>query len=69
MLFDREIEPSCAYCKHGTALGRDEIACVKRGIMHCGGHCGTFRYEATKRVPPALPLLESSGLTDEDFRL
>ena len=69
MLFDYEIEPCCSYCKHGTDLGRYEIACIKRGIMHGSGCCGAFRYEPTKRVPPALQRLNSSELTDEDFAL
>jgi hypothetical protein len=69
MLFNRNIEPSCEYCQYGTALGFDEIACIKRGIMTSSGSCGAFRYEPTKRVPQALPSLKPSGLTEEDFSL
>jgi len=69
MLFDRNMEPSCAYCQFGTALGNEEIVCIKRGIMTVSGSCGAFRYEPTKRVPEATPKLKTSGLTEEDFTL
>jgi len=67
MLFDRKIEPGCAYCSFSAALGADEIACVKRGIMNGYGSCGGFRYEPTKRMPRSLPDLKIRGLSEEDF--
>ena len=69
MLFNTNIDPSCAYCRHSTALGGDEFVCVKHGIMHGSGFCGSFRYEPTKRIPPVLPSLDSTGLSEEDFIL
>lgn len=69
MLFDRDIEPSCAYCRYSTPMGRGEIACIRRGIMMSYGSCGSFRYEPTKRVPEHMPGLNTSGLTEEDFAL
>ena len=69
MLFSQNIEPSCVYCQHSLSMGRDEFACVKHGIMHGSGFCGSFRYEPTKRVPPDLPSIRSLGLSDEDFAL
>ena len=69
MLFQRDIEPSCSYCYHGTDIGYDKIACMKRGIMAGYGSCGAFRYEPTKRVPEATPELKVSGFSEEDFRL
>ena len=69
MLFDRNIDASCAYCHHGTALGRDEFICIKHGIMHGSGYCRSFRYEPTKRIPPVVPSLDTSGVSDEDFML
>ena len=67
MLFNRNIEPSCAYCRFGTALGNDEFVCSKRGIMTGFGYCSSFVYEPTKRVPQALPRLKSSALPEEEF--
>jgi len=69
MLFDRNIEPSCAYCLYGAYLGYNEIACSKRGIMTAIGSCGAFRYEPTKREPYIEPKLKDDKLTEEDFRL
>jgi len=69
MLFQRHIEPSCAYCCYGTDLGCDTVACVKRGIMAVYGSCGSFRYEPTKRIPEAAPVFKAVGLSEEDFML
>ena len=69
MLFDFSIEPSCAYCYYSVALGRDEFACAKHGIMYGSGSCGSFRYEPTKRVPPILPIPDPYDLPDDDFML
>jgi len=69
MLFNRDVKPSCAYCRFGAAMGCDEFACLKRGIMNSEGFCSSFRYEPTKRVPEALPRLMESGYTAEDFSL
>jgi len=69
MLFSRKIEPSCAYCRFGTALGYDEFICSKRGIMAGYGFCGSFLYEPTKREPEYVPDLKLAGLPEEDFSL
>ncbi|MCL2126293.1 MAG: hypothetical protein FWH33_09950 [Oscillospiraceae bacterium] len=69
MLFDKNIEPSCAYCHHGTALGHDEYACIKNGLMSGAGSCKSFRYEPTRRVPQALPRFVSHEMNDEDFNV
>ena len=69
MLFDRNIAPSCLYCRHGRELGGREIACLKRGIVDGTGFCGAFRYEPTKRIPQPLPRLTPSKHTDEEFAL
>ena len=31
MLFEKDIEPRCAYCKRGSLLGEDQVMCLKRG--------------------------------------
>ena len=51
MLFRKEIEPRCAYCQHGTDIGEESVACLKKGVMDSGSHCGSFRYDPFKRVP------------------
>ena len=69
MLFNKNIEPSCSYCFHGSDLGYDIIVCIKRGIMANYGYCGAFRYEPTKRIPEALPKLKTPDFSIEDFTL
>ena len=69
MLFDINIEPGCKYCCYGTALDDDEIICIKRGVMAGHGSCSAFRYEPTKRVPEALPNLDDSELSEDDFSI
>jgi len=69
MLFDRNIEPNCEYCRYSSELGNNEFACSRRGIMEGSGSCASFRYEPTKRVPESAQGLKSSGVTGEDFTL
>jgi len=69
MLFDRNIEPRCVYCRHGSVLGYGKVACKRRGIMSAEGSCGAFRYEPTKRIPEIPHELDASNLTKEDFSI
>jgi hypothetical protein len=70
MLFDTNIEPSCAYCRTGTEIGDGEIACSRRGIMSADGYCRSFRYEPTKREPNRpRTAAASSGLSTDDFAI
>ena len=68
-MFEKNIEPNCSYCRYATDLGYGEYFCVRRGIMEGHGSCGRFRYEPTKRVPPALPRLKDSEFTEDDFSI
>ncbi|MDR1589857.1 MAG: hypothetical protein LBS51_06655 [Oscillospiraceae bacterium] len=69
MLFNRNIAPRCAYCRHGVALGVAEIACVKRGIVSPGASCAAFSYEPTKRVPESPSPERGVALGEGDFAL
>ena len=69
MLFRKNIEPRCAYCKRGAAISEREVACVKRGIVPMEGSCRSFRYDPLKRVPPRPVKLETEELRQEDFQL
>ena len=68
-LFQKKIEPRCAYCAHGRALEEDQIVCPKKGVMSAGSHCRSFRYDPLKRVPPRPAAPDFSRLKDEDFTL
>lgn len=68
-LFQKKIDPRCAYCAHGHALDEEQVVCPKKGVMAAGSHCRSFKYDPLKRVPPRPAALAGSGLKDEDFQL
>ena len=71
MLFRKDIEPSCLYCKFSRVLSETEVACEKKGVVDIGGgcNCRKFRYDPLKRTPPRQAVLDTSRLTEEDFSL
>lgn len=69
MLFDRNIEPSCSYCRHGNSISESEVACVKRGIVERDSFCRKFKYDPLKREPEQPLILDTHDLTEEDFAL
>lgn len=69
MLFDKNIEPRCGYCQWGTPLNGEQMMCVKRGIVACGGSCRRFRYDPLMRTPPKPQPISFEHLSDEDFTL
>ncbi len=69
MLFQRSIEPRCAYCKRGAALDEKTVLCPKKGVVRPSGHCSRFQYDPLKRVPPKPAAPDFSRFKDEDFQL
>ncbi len=69
MLFEKKMEPRCAYCKRGTALNEGQVVCPKKGVVGAGERCRAFRYDPLKRVPPKPAAVDFSRLKDEDFTL
>ena len=69
MLFQKDIEPRCAYCQRGAQLEDDKILCVRKGVVSPGGSCRRFKYDPLKRVPPPPVTPDSSRRRDEDFSL
>lgn len=69
MLFQKKIDPRCAYCKRGTTLADGNVLCPKKGVVTPAGSCHAFRYEPMKRTPPKPMLPDFSKLKDEDFTL
>ena len=68
-LFQTSIEPRCIYCTRGRELDPGQVVCPKRGVMSAGSHCGAFRYDPLKRVPPRPVKLSGAGFREEDFKL
>lgn len=69
MLFEKNMEPRCAYCQWATPLEEGQLMCVKKGIVACTGSCRRFRYDPLKRVPPKPAAASFAHLKDEDFSL
>ena len=68
-LFQKKIEPRCAYCARGRALDGDQVVCDRKGVMSAGSSCRAFRYDPLKRVPPRPAKVDFGALKDEDFVL
>ena len=51
MIFRKDIEPCCIYCKHATRISPEIIACAPRGAMPTYGACKKFVYDPLKRLP------------------
>jgi len=69
MLFSKDIDPRCAYCKHATYLNDSTIMCLKKGITSPSDQCRRFRYDPLKRLPPKPQTLSRSQFSEEDFTL
>ena len=69
MLFQKDIEPRCAYCQRGAQLEADKPLCGRKGVAPPGGSSPRFKYDPLKRVPPPPVLPDFSKLKDEDFSL
>ena len=69
MLFEKDIDPRCAYCQRGTPLEDGRVMCVKKGIVSASGACRRFRYDPLKRVPPKPLAASFAHLKHEDFTL
>ena len=68
-LFQKKMEPRCAYCARGRALDGDQVVCPKKGVMSAGSYCRSFKYDPLKRVPTPPVTLNLDKLKDEDFSL
>jgi len=69
MLFSKDIDPRCAYCKRGVALDDKTIMCLKKGVTSPSDHCRSFRYDPLKRLPPKPQTLTLTQFSEEDFSL
>ena len=67
-IFRKNIDPRCAYCKHGSLLADDDVICPKRGIVKSYESCRAFKYDPIKRTPPK-PAKLSTNYTEEDMKI
>ena len=69
MIFRKNVEPACAYCRHSREAEEDSCICVKRGIVSPWDSCRHFSYDPLKRVPETAPVPKTEGLDQADFDL
>ena len=69
MLFEKKMDPRCAYCQRCAPLDEESVMCIKKGVVPAGFHCRAFKYDPRKRVPPRPAAPDFSRLKDEDFVL
>ena len=69
MVFRKNIEPRCGYCKFGAPAHEDHVICRKKGIKPETSHCRAFRYDPLKRVPPKHLNMDFSSYDEKDYSL
>jgi len=69
MLFRKNMEPCCAYCKHGIQINLDRVGCVKQGVVPLYGSCRKFSYDPLKREPERPRKLIGQAQDGEVFKL
>lgn len=69
MLFRKNIEPRCAYCRYGAAAEDGLTICRKKGIRQDTDKCRKFKYDPLRRVPPRPKTPDFSRYDDRDFSL
>ena len=42
-LFQKKIEPRCAYCARGHSVSEDQVLCPKKRGLEEGSHCRSFK--------------------------
>lgn len=68
-LFQKKIEPRCAYCARSRELSQEQVVCDKKGVMSAQSSCRSFQYDPLRRVPPRPAKMNFGALHDEDFVL
>lgn len=68
-LFQKKIDPRCAYCARSRYLNDRQVVCIKKGVMDVASHCRAFEYDPLRRTPPRAAKAEFANLKDEDFVL
>ncbi len=68
-IFNKNIESQCAFCEHGTTIGKGEtVLCRKMGaVMQSFSKCKKFKYDPLKREPRVISF--SGDFSKDDFSL
>ena len=68
-IFNKAIEPQCAFCEHGSPIGDGETVLCRKvgGVMQSFSKCKKFKYDPLKREPKVISL--TSTFSKDDFSL
>lgn len=69
MLFRKDMPRCCSYCKWGTKLEKQQMLCIKKGIVSESFACKKFSYDPCKRIPKKAKALNFDKYSNEDFSL
>lgn len=51
-LFGNKIHPACQYCTEAMQQMKENVLCIKKGIVSPNYSCKKFVYDPLKRIPP-----------------
>lgn len=68
-IFNKNTEPQCAFCEHGSPIGEGEtVLCRKAGgVMQSFSKCKKFKYDPLKREPKVITF--KGNFSKDDFSL
>ncbi len=69
MIFRKNVDPACAYCRHSAPAEEDSCICVKKGIVSLWDSCRHFSYDPLRRVPESTGLPKTADLDPDSFSL
>jgi hypothetical protein len=69
MLFRKNIEPACAYCRHSSLIDDESAICVKKGVVMLWSKCRHFNYDPLKRIPDTPKKPSTEGVDPSAFEL
>lgn len=69
MLFRKNMEKMCAYCKHSTPNDEDTVLCSKKGIKSWDDKCLSFSYDPCKRAPKKPKAVDFARYEEYDYSL
>ena len=69
MLFRKDMEPHCSYCRFSTLAEPGTVICRKKGIMPENSSCKRFRYNPLRRTPPRPLQPDFTKYDDKDYSL
>lgn len=69
MVFRKDIEPRCSYCRYASPAEEGIMICRKKGLKPENDHCRSFRYDPLRRVPPKPAQVDFTQFDDRDYTL